>query len=299
MPQYFRNFPTIIYNGREVRDITRVAKIENTDTASPYVFYPYTITHWLRSDNIAEYYYDDPYNDWLVYLSNKIIDPYYQWYLTNDALHSLIVEKYGSIEIAQRKVKYYQNNWSDDDIQITPSFYNNNLPDLHKKYYNPVFSSNQKIISYKRKEDDVVTNTNRILQYTIASNNANIAFTAGELVNVRATGQDATIGKGEIAFSNSTVIQLQSVSGETHANSTVQKDLLGTVSGANCTVNAVSIHMENFSNNEAIFWSEVTYYDWEVLQNELKKDINLVSDALAPLLVNEFRQKISEDADSE
>ena len=297
MPQYFRNFPTTIYDNKIVRDITRVARVQETKTASPNIFYPYTIKHQMRSDLISEYYYDDPYNDWLIYTSNEIVDPYYQWYLDFDTLNSLVIQKYGSLEIAKRKVKYYQNNWSDDDQELTPSFYNNNLANSWKKYYNPVFGVNLKIISYKRKEDDTKTNTNRILEFTI-SDNANVAYIHNEVVNVRATGTDTTVGKGQVDFANSTILRLNSVSGDLNANTTDLKDMIGDESGANTTANSVQVTFENFSNSEAVFWSEVTYYDYEVLQNELKKDLKLVGDGVAPLLIEEFRKKISEDIEN-
>lgn len=301
MPKYFNQFPITSYrcpctgSQKSVRDITRRAKIVDYTNKSPYIFYPYTINNWLRSDHISENYYDDPFNDWLVYMSNDIVDPYYQWYLNNDALNKLVEYKYGSLEIAQRKVKYYENNWYDDSQQLSPSFYNNNLNNSWKKYYKPVLGINTKIISYQRKEDDTRTNTNRILEYTISSDNANVSFIHDEVVNIRAAGSDATIGKGQIDFANSSILRVKSVSGNTSANSSVPKNMIGDESSANVTANGVSIYFENFSNSEAVFWKEVTYYDYEVLQNEQKRDIQLIGDDIAPGLIEEFRKKIIED----
>lgn len=290
---YFRNFPLISYNNKTVRDITKRAKIETNPTIpeSPYVFYPYEIKNNFRSDHIAEYYYEDSYLDWLIYMSNDVVDPYYDWYLPNDDVEALIERQHGPLDISQRKVKYYINNWAIDDTQLTPSYYNNTLANSHKKYYTPVFGISTKITSYKRKADNTVTNINRIQEYTIA-NTSSYAFITGELVNLRAAGSEATIGVGEVEMANSSIIRIKNVSDNTSANSTITKDFLGTISGATASANSMTITFENFSNSEVIFWEPITYYDYEHIRNERKKKIRLIGDGLHDLIIDEFKKKL-------
>ena len=290
---YFTKFPQIEYSGKRCVDITRRVKVVEGKKNSPHVFYPFEITDHIRSDHIAHHYYNDAYLDWMIYHSNDIVDPYYDWYLDPYTFNKLLEAKYGSLENSQRKVKFYQNNWSNDTNEISPSFYNNTLPNIHKKYYTPVFGINTKIISYKRKEEDAVTNTNRIMQYTIA-NTSSFAFVKDEPVNFRLSGTDANLGNGQVEMANSTVLRVRSVAGDVDANTTVTKDIIGMTSTANATANSAEIYFENFSNSEAVFWSAVNYYEYEQYKNERKKNIKLVGDGIQELISNEFRERLDD-----
>jgi hypothetical protein len=297
--RYFEKFPNIVYANTIAVDLTRRVKIIENEKTSPYIFYPYELQHQLRSDLLSEYYYEDSEMDWFIYLSNQIIDPYYEWYLGDLELEKLLIDKYGSVETSLRKVVFYRNNWYNDENEISVPFYNNNLNNTYRKYYSPVYGIKQNIVSYKRKEDNTLTNTNRILQYTISTNNASNAFTVGELVDIKATGTDATIGTGEVETSNTLMLRVKNVSDNTSANVTHMKDIVGETSGANVTANAVVTYFENITTDEGVFWDAVTYYDWEVERNEDKKNMKLIGDTLAPIVVNEFTSKLRQDVNEE
>ena len=95
--RYFDKFPIITYANNQARDITeRVVFTDNT-LKNPYVFYPYTIETYERPDQFANRYYDDSFYSWLLYLSNSVVDPYYEWYLQEEELSELIQKKYLSL----------------------------------------------------------------------------------------------------------------------------------------------------------------------------------------------------------
>ena len=301
MNRYFEQFPTRFYTQFDKRylckDITRRVKIEDSQLNSPFIFYPYEISNNLRSDLVAEYYYDNSQMDWFIYLSNGIIDPYYGWYLTPEQLDTLIIQKYGSLEQAFKRILFYRNNWAIDQTEITPQYYLNTLPLSWKKYFSPNWGPNNKIISYSRKKQDSMTNTNRILQYSIA-NTSSFAFTSGEFVDIKIVGQDATVGVGEVILSNTSVLRIKNVSGNTTANSTVLKTIVGESSSANCLANSVSTIVENFSEDEGVFWSAISAYDYEIEQNEQKKQLRIMGREYAPSAINNIREKIQEDVDT-
>lgn len=297
--RYFENFPNIIYNGQLCKDITRRSIIKAANTTSPFVFYPYELNDQLRADHIAEYYYQQSELDWLVLLSNQIIDPYYGWYSTNEQLEVKIEELHGTIEQAKQKVKFYRNNWANDDIRLTPEFFNNILPPEHRKYYEPLYGGGLKIIGYTRKEMDVVQNTNQIIEYEISANNSSIAFETDELVNFRAAGQTTIIGWGELETANSTYFRIRNVRDEVSANSTTPKDITGTLSGANVSTSNSNILFENISSTEFVFYSPVYFYDDIVEENAETKNLNLIGDGVQTLYVDEFERLMMRDVDSE
>jgi len=96
MPKYFRYFPEITYKGKQVKDITRRVRFLESVVTDPRVFLPYTIKESESADEIAFHYYGSEDFTWLVYLANNIIDPYYDWPMTQAKLEPFLVDKYRS-----------------------------------------------------------------------------------------------------------------------------------------------------------------------------------------------------------
>lgn len=291
MEPYFTKIPTIYYNNSLCRDISRRAKIvDDAARNSPYVFLPYEIKNSLRSDLIADYYYNDSQLDWLIYLSNRIVDPYYGWYLDQSSLNDLIIQKHGSLENSQKKIAFYRNNWANDDTEISVSQYNNTIALSWRKYFSPVWGNRSKIVSYKRKQFDATINTNRIIEY----GSGNSSFTVGELVDIKETLNGSTLGVGEVVFSNSSILRIQSVSGNTTANTTHQKIIVGESSNSIVTVSTSNTILENITSEEEVFWSPVYLYEHENEKNEQKKVIDLIDSDRVYDIVSQFEERLSE-----
>lgn len=291
MQPYFSRFPTIQYSNTDCLDLTKRVIFDGNGRQSPYVFYPYTLKEGLRPDHVAEYYYDDPELDWMVLIANQVIDPYYDWYLSDDKFNALMVEKFGSIANAMKKVKFYRNNWYNDYNEISVAEYESIIDKDRKKYYTPVMAPNFKITGYKRKPQDVQMNTNRVYQYEVTYNGAN-TFTVGEIVDIKLPGFDATIGGGEVVLANTTAVRIQSISGNTSANSSFQKNLVGETSKANANAVSRTLIYQNISESEEVFWSPVYLYEYYQELNEQRKNINLVGDGLVSLVVSDFTNKL-------
>ena len=147
--KYFDKFPLITYSNNIVVDITKRVTLLDRVSKNPYIFYPFDLSGSERADQFSNRYYDDSYKSWILYLSNNITDPYYEWYLSDDELNNLIEKKYGSIVDAQQKIKYYRNDWENQD-PISVSAYDS-LSENRKKYWNPEYLNGNKIINYVRK----------------------------------------------------------------------------------------------------------------------------------------------------
>lgn len=287
--KYFTKFPTFVYRDKIARDITRRISIDPVDQNNPYNFYPFLLRDELRSDQVADFYHRDPELDWLVYHTNKIIDPYYDWHNNNEVFTALLISKYGSVESAMEKIYIYSNNWANDDTQYTPSQYDNQLPNAWKKYYSPIWGPKAEIIGYQRKQEDFFQNTNRILKYDITYVSAN-TFQLEEIVDIKYEG--LIVGGGEVEYVNSTSVSIKHVSGNTIANSSVVINLLGETSFANATSNAVTTVVESIPLDEDHFWSPVYYYEYELGKNEERKHINLINNQLTPLIIQQFEEKL-------
>jgi len=134
--RYFDKFPTISYTSNTAIDITKRTALLNKVSSNPLVFYPYELDVDERPEQLSNRYYQDPYQSWLIYLTNKIVDPYYEWYLQQNEFDEFIKQKYGSIQTAIQKTKHYRHDWVDKS-NISVSNYNS-MPANIRKYWQPI-----------------------------------------------------------------------------------------------------------------------------------------------------------------
>ncbi|AGR47784.1 baseplate wedge subunit [Sinorhizobium phage phiM7] len=140
MSSYFSNFPKIKYNDQVVRNIMLRVKILDKVKHDPYAYLPYTVKEGERAEDIAFYYYGSTEYIWLVFLSNKIIDPYFEWPLSENELFLSLAKKYRARAMADMNqtfmtdfevfnwtmneartanIEYYQNG----NLKMTPDTY--------------------------------------------------------------------------------------------------------------------------------------------------------------------------------
>lgn len=296
MDKYFSKFPTTYYSNTLCRDLTRRVSInQNADVQGTLdVFYPYTITDFLRPDHVAEYYYEDAELDWMVFHANQIQDPYFEWYLNPMQFEVLIRDKYGSPEVAQRSIKFWRSNWASDDQEITVSYYENTLEPEWRQYYQPRWGQGTRILSYVRKPLDMIVNTNKIVSYAV-SYASNTDFIVGEPVDF--INITSAVGQGMVTTSNATHLVIQSTVDDITANSSLTKTITGLSSGASATSNSMSTIVTNLTDNELVFWTPVTLYDYETEINEQKKEVYLVGAGPHSMISQQVRKALQDNVD--
>jgi hypothetical protein len=106
--RYFNTLPVIDYNNVLVRNI--VARVRAFERAKKIntIFYTYRIKDGERADTVAYNYYGNANYFWVIYLVNDIVDPYYDWPMSNQTFDRYIIEKYGSIAAAQALITKYR-----------------------------------------------------------------------------------------------------------------------------------------------------------------------------------------------
>jgi hypothetical protein len=281
MPElFFNKFPVITYANANCIDITKRVVIDSTLRNNPIAYDEYTLKNSTRADTIAENYYDDPAMEWMLFLVNGIVDPYYGWNLSSFDFNEHLIKKYGSVEFATQKISHYENNYRNDVGEISVDYYENTIAEKLKRYYAPNYDENIMIMNYSRRQDDVIVNTNKIYQFGITlSGNTN--FDMGELVETNPGD-----GKGEVIFANTTYVKIKNVSGDLSSSITT---IIGSNSGAQGTITSNELLIENISNDEAVFWTPVTYYDVENTINENNKNIKLMNPAYASEIAYNMR----------
>jgi len=283
--RYFVKFPIINYANTTVINIMERAIVYNTPKNSPNLYYAFDVVQGQRPDQIADHYYSDQYISWLMYLTNGIIDPYYQWYLSSSDFNKHLTTKYNtSIPVLQNSVMFYRNNWYNSPGTISVSNYNALDPSLYK-FYQPYYDNQGNIFSYSRIQIDTTINTNSIINYSANGVYANgvSKFIEGEIVTINF--DTSHTGKGQVVTSNSTSVLINNVSGTLYPNSTViitgSSYLFGNASLSNVAFTAVASVANNIPAIEASYWDPVYIYDYENDLNEANKSINLINKSIA------------------
>jgi hypothetical protein len=286
---YFTKFPITNYSNNYVVDITKRATMLETVSSNPYIFYPYELSTYERPDQFSHRYFGDAYKSWILYLSNKIVDPYYEWYLTQNQFYEFLEKKYGSPQHAVQKIKYYRNDWYNSKDITVEKF--NSLPASLQRYWKPVYV-NDRVTSYTRKQNDWLVNTNKIVSYTTS----NTSFIKDEICNIHFNNDQ--VGKGQVVFTSNTEIYLQHVSGYYLSNSSVtitgSSYIYGQESGVNTSLSNTTLKHSNLQTEEEIYWAAITYYDYEHEKNEYNKSIRILDKRLSDTIVTNLTDIMKE-----
>lgn len=274
MGKYFDKFPLVSYSNNVVKNIiARVdftTQIRNDINAS----FDYVLADNVqRPDLISHVYYNTPFYDWVIYLNNKIVDPYYDYYSSEQDMQKVIISKYGSVDAATKKIVHYRNNWAIDDSTIDIAVYDS-LSGKLKKYYKPNINFNNQIMDYSRLQEDWIRTTNKIVQLTFAAgvvDNYNIDDT------ITQSSTDAT---GTIKYIDSTnnILTVQHVTGGFETSDVLLDINPGpTEEYLDADGEYKTRYLwQTIDDDEAGFWEAVSAYDYELEQNVLKRYINII-----------------------
>jgi len=305
MTQFFKKFPVINYaNNNAINLLSRVT-MSKLALSTTQAYYDYTVPDGTRPDNLSFNYYDNPDYVWLIGLTNKIVDPYYDFPISEDNINTLIIKKYGSIAKANEKILYFQNNWKTDESNISTAAFAA-LGVGQQKYWAPEINQNNTIISYVRKQEDWAVTTNKIQQLSIDNASFNLLsednyeiisedtsnivvdytpetvpdnkFVAGELVSQNG------VTFATVVTSSETALVIQHISG-----TAVTGEITGLTSGASGTVSVVTTLNQNIPSTELIYWSAVTAYDYEIELNAKKRNIKLLDNKYAGQATKELK----------
>ena len=113
---YFSYLPEIQYNitGNKyaetstVRDIFIRNLIKQNVIDNAVTFEKHTIGDTERPDTTSFLVYGDVKYDWIIFLTNKMMNPYFNWPLSSQDFTKMIRGKYGSVERAKKQIYEYR-----------------------------------------------------------------------------------------------------------------------------------------------------------------------------------------------
>jgi hypothetical protein len=271
MSRYFSRFPLVDYNGVPAKNIlARVDFTERTKRDIRYNFDYVLQEGTSRPDILSFNYYNSSQYDWMIYLSNDIVDPYHDYYMSESDFKKYIIGKYGSMEIARSKILHYRNNWAPDESLIIESVYENLQPNI-KKYWKPKLNNTGQIVGYERVKEDWIVSTNRIIQLTVDIDIS--SFQQGDII-------EQNDARGTLVSKGDGFLIVQHVTDMFTAEET--------------GVTGVTVLNENIPLTEEVFWDPVYAYEYEEEQNELKRYITMIKSAYLPDVEKSFIEKLKQ-----
>lgn len=103
----FQYFPIIDYDidndgvPIKVTNIVKRFRLVKALENKAVVLTDYQVRERERPDIVAQHFYGDYKLDWLVLLTNQILDPHFEWYMSYYEFRTFLIAKYGSLEAAQ------------------------------------------------------------------------------------------------------------------------------------------------------------------------------------------------------
>lgn len=273
MSRYFTRFPLVDYNGVPAKNI--LARVDFTDQTKKdiYANFDYVLQEGTsRQDILSFNYYNSAQYDWLINLTNNVVDPYHDYYMSASDFKNYINGKYDSISSARTKILFYRNDWAPDESLISETVYENLQPNI-KKYWKPKLNNTNQIVGYERVKEDWTVSTNRIVQLTV---NVDISeYNIGDIIRQENTDAEGTLVTKDV---DANVLIVQHISGA------FVEETTGIV--------GVAILKENIPVTEESFWSAVDAYEYEEEQNELKRYISLIKAGYLPDIEKLFIEQL-------
>jgi len=139
--KYFKQFPDITYDNHQVKNILARVQLSNILKSKRYTYFDYELQEGDQPWIIADQYYDSPDRVWLVYMSNDIVDPHYEWLMDTFTFENYIIKKYGSIATAKADLIGYNevvNNVKTGIVFSKESYIYST--DVNKVNWTPIYS---------------------------------------------------------------------------------------------------------------------------------------------------------------
>ncbi len=161
MSYYFRPFPLTLYdvkkNGKSslLTDITSRFKIVEAFQRQEAVYYDYSVKEGERADTIAFKYYGDASLDWVIYLTNDIIDPEFEWALSGRSLNSYIAKKYGSVVAAMEQIHHYEQIIQQHEVLFDGTIIPANYEQIDLTTYGTLATADKRIVTSYEYENEV------------------------------------------------------------------------------------------------------------------------------------------------
>ena len=185
MASYFRQVPNFEYVSRDIGDkyiseyipvknLFKRGKLREDIFGNLSFFEKYSIIGDERPDNVAFKFYDEETLDWVVLLSNNILNIQSEWPMTQTTFEQVMLEKYGSYEELYSGIHHYETEEIKNSLGITVLKGGLRISPSWKTNGNFIEAINSIITSISASQDGGKTSSKTVSVFTINSIPVNI-----------------------------------------------------------------------------------------------------------------------------
>jgi hypothetical protein len=186
---YFRQLPNFDYISRlsgakiseyiQVKNLFKKAKLREDIFQNLSFFTKYKIIGDDRPDNVAYEIYDDSTLDWLILLSNNIINIQSEWPLPQQSFDNYLLDKYGSYDTLYNGIHHYETTEVKNSAGTTIVRAGLQVSSDYNVSYYDYFTDSQLLASNPIREI-----TNYEYEETIENNKRNIFVLKGSYIHL-------------------------------------------------------------------------------------------------------------------
>ncbi len=306
---YFRQVPNFEYVSRNpgdkyiseyipVKNLFKRGKLREDIFGNLQFFEKYSIVGDERPDNVAAKFYDDSTLDWVVLLSNNILNIQSEWPMTQRTFDKVMLEKYGSYDNLYNGVHHYETEEIRNSlgiivikggIHISPTWKTNgNFLEINNSKIEKIYSGNfiTTLSGSITKDDTIITLTDASeilnLPQSIVIGNEEIRVTSKDNNTLTVQrGQNNTIAVSHLnnesvdLIKSTTTIVVKLVNG-----------IPGLRVGSQISINNVS---ENQYNGQHIIKEIITKGESNV--KKFTYELSEVPNVASPILANPRREE--------
>jgi hypothetical protein len=299
---YFSKFPRVLYsvnkegnNAKIVPDMLARVKFIDSVISNQSLFFKYEVKGEETAEQIAHRVYGNPEKHWILFLVNQIIDPHFDWPLGPYDFDKYIRQKYASINVSLSTAESYatpgtyyssgevvyqgSSTYDKSTSEATIIAYDSTNKILKLKFPSQMFANGRTLKGVSgnsaAQTHTVIAITNNLDGYQWATN----TVSHYEATETKINSDDPTfseVKKYRVTPNTYNHVTNSIVSINTNTSYSNTYNVVSSATGANVTMTV----------NTTI--GPVTYYDYEVEQNENRRKIIVPQSSIIGAIENQF-----------
>lgn len=202
MASYFRQVPNFEYVSRNpgdkyisdyipVKNLFKRGKLREDIFGSLAFFEKYSIIGDERPDNVAAKFYNEETLDWVILLSNNILNIQSEWPMTQRTFDKVMIDRYGSYDNLYNGIHHYETEEIKNSLGITVLKGGIHISPTWKTSGNFIEAINSKITSIAATQDGGTTPSKTVSVFMIDNIPANV----GDQVSIEGVSEKEYNGK--------------------------------------------------------------------------------------------------------
>jgi hypothetical protein len=287
---YFGKLPKLLYstslsepNYKLVTNIFAKAKFVDAVFSNASLYHKYSVKDGEKPEDIAFKLYNDPEKHWVILMANQCLDPKYDWPLDGRTLEKHINAKYSSVNFALNPTDTYAVNYT-----VGEAVYAGNTISSSTATANVVsFNTATKILTVKF-VNDVFANSANVTGATSLASHQIIGITLNNDGREWASNTTAYYQVTETISNNYDNIKTTnkytvSALDFNHSSNTVITKDTNTSYTNSYDVNGIMVTIDTTV-------APVSFYDYEVEQNENRRQIKIPRKEYVGAIVEQFNR---------